>query len=172
MLYCSGAHAITLPWLPVLCHRLTSAVAAYWDEDGMPELLPAAAEVLWQGFQTDTTSTLQDTSMAATLISCFHALLCHSCPCQILPSFYMPSQQCCTKPQSIQHNECMPADKVNISTNNNSCLREAKVDAACVQASLLCLQRLLQRNGSRRSPCVRLRITASLLVAQQSANCS
>jgi hypothetical protein len=37
----------------------------------------------------------------------------------------------------------MPANVINISTNNNSCLRKAKVDAACVQASLLCLQRLL-----------------------------
>lgn len=47
----NGAHAITLPWLPVLCHRLSSA-AAHGDEDDMPELLPAAAEVLWQGSQT------------------------------------------------------------------------------------------------------------------------
>ncbi|KAL0033161.1 hypothetical protein WJX79_006554 [Trebouxia sp. C0005] len=46
-----GAHAITLPWLPVLCHRFNSAVAN-GDEDDMPELLPAAAEVLWQSSQT------------------------------------------------------------------------------------------------------------------------
>jgi len=55
MLYCSGAHAITMPWLPVLCHRLNSA-AAHGDEENMPELLPAAAEVLWQGSQTGTIS--------------------------------------------------------------------------------------------------------------------
>lgn len=142
MLYRPGAHAITVPWLPVLCHRLNSA-AAHGDQDDLPELLPAAADVLWQGSQTGTTSTLQDTSMTATLASCFHALLCHSFSCQILPSFYMPSQQCHTKPQSIQHNECMPANEINISTNNNSCLTEAKVVAACVQAGLLCLQHLL-----------------------------
>ena len=37
----------------------------------------------------------------------------------------------------------MPADEINISVGHNSCLTEAKVDAACVQASLLCLQHLL-----------------------------
>jgi len=44
-----------MPWLPVLCHRLNSA-AAHGDEENMPELLPAAAEVLWQGSQTGTIS--------------------------------------------------------------------------------------------------------------------
>ncbi len=57
MLFCPGAHAITLPWLPVLCHRLNSA-SAHGDADDMPELLPAAAEVLWQASQTGTVSTL------------------------------------------------------------------------------------------------------------------
>ncbi len=45
--------------------------------------------------------------------------------------------------QSIQHNVCMPASGTNISMDNSSCLMETKVDAACVQASLSCLQRLL-----------------------------
>lgn len=86
----------------------------------MPELLPAAAEVLWQSSQTGTVSTLQGVSMAAALVSSFHALLCRNCSCQILPSFYLQSQQRHTKPQSIQHNKYMPANEINNSMDRTS----------------------------------------------------
>ena len=42
---CVGAHAVTLPWLPVLAHCL--AASGEEDEADLPELLPAFVQTLW-----------------------------------------------------------------------------------------------------------------------------
>ena len=44
----SGAHTVTMPWLPVLATYLAPCKAAGTDDDGdAPELLPATVEELW-----------------------------------------------------------------------------------------------------------------------------